>query len=85
MLEEFHKMFTEAESFYYSPEQDITNSLQRRQKFLPVATEKKDKEVASATITPKLPLWEMADKRFFWNWYMVKSLINAQVSILDVI
>lgn len=65
MLEEFQKMFTEAESFYFSKELDITSSLQRRH----ISTEEGKKGL----------WWEGSDLRFFWNYYMLGSLIKAEV------
>ena len=67
-------MFNETNSFYYSLNGDLTNSLQRQH-------ENKDKNI---------PLWKRIDDRFFWNKYMLSSLIEcnsdeASLWILPVI
>jgi len=68
-MEEFCKMFTEAESFYYSDEFDLTNSIQRQ-----------SLSSLKMSDTEKLPLCYAADLRFFWNHYMLSDLIQAPVS-----
>lgn len=66
MLDEFYKMFTEADSFYYSYGYDLTNSIQRTA----LSSEK------TAT-NASFPLWYKADLRFFWNYYMMSDLIQS--------
>lgn len=68
ILEEFHKMFTEADSFYYSHNYDLTNSIQRQ--YL------KSESRKGATS----PLWYNADSRFMWNHFMLNDLIQSKVS-----
>lgn len=70
MLDEFSKMFTEADSFYYSPTFDITNSLQRQFKLT------QNPKTSSGETKAQPELWEMADNRFFWNYWMIRSLIE---------
>ena len=70
MLDEFHKMFTEADSFYYSYTYDITNTVQRNF----AASERQKNE------STELPLWKLADSRFFWNIHLLKDLIDSGVS-----
>lgn len=69
ILEEFYKIFTDTNSFYYSRTTDLTNSLQRL-----CNLEK------SNSINPKA-LWKTVDDRFFWNRHMLKELIEINVSI----
>ncbi|CAG7829428.1 unnamed protein product [Allacma fusca] len=72
MLDEFSKMFTEAESFFYSNTYDITNTVQRSF----ISTENKQTGM-------ELPLWKQADSRFFWNIHLMNDLINSKDSALD--
>lgn len=68
LLEEFNKIFTETDSFYFCATTDITNSLQRR-------------SIAEQNEQYKdLPLWRKVDDRFFWNKHMLKDLIDINVS-----
>ena len=69
MLEEFHKMFTEAESYYYSPTYDLTSSVQRG-----VLSSEKGNDNKSP-----IPQWYLGDSRFFWNYYMMNDLIQSKV------
>ncbi|XP_046849914.1 phosphatidylinositide phosphatase SAC2-like [Xenia sp. Carnegie-2017] len=62
LQEELLKMFNDSQSFYYSKESDITNSIQR-------IVEKKEE-------TKGLPLWKTADERFFWNKAMLEDIIK---------
>lgn len=57
-------MFTDSESFYYCPDGDLTNSVQRL---------RSDKMAADAG--SKMA----ADDRFFWNKHMMHDIINADV------
>ena len=58
-------MFNDSESFYYCPQADITNTMQRQQS---LAATGKD-----------TPLWARADDRFFWNKTMLQDLIDSKV------
>jgi len=51
--------------YYYSPDGDLTNSVQRQS--LP-------------TYNAKEPLWKRADERFFWNKSLLDDLISSNVS-----
>lgn len=62
LQEEFIKMFSDSASFFYSKDGDLTNTLQRNAK-------KSDE-------SRKLPIWKMADKRFFWNKAMLEEIIS---------
>lgn len=64
VLDELSKMFNDSDSFYYSPEADLTSSLQRQSG--------KEYDVG-------LPLWQRADDNYFWNQHMMEDLINKQV------
>ncbi|KAF5298153.1 hypothetical protein FQA39_LY02577 [Lamprigera yunnana] len=65
IIEEFHKIFTDTDSFYFSFTCDITNSLQR------LCNNEKKKEFNHC------PVWKRVDDRFFWNKYMLKDLIES--------
>ncbi|KAK3879691.1 hypothetical protein Pcinc_015772 [Petrolisthes cinctipes] len=64
VLDELSKMFNDSDSFYYSPEADLTSSLQRQ---------------SSDEYDVGLPLWRRADDNYFWNRHMMEDLINKQV------
>ena len=66
LLQELGKMFNISDFYYYSPNGDITNSIQRQS--LP-------------TYDHKEPLWKRADERFFWNKSLMEDLINSNVSL----
>ncbi|CAH2009385.1 unnamed protein product [Acanthoscelides obtectus] len=71
IIDEFHKIFTDTNSFYYSHTTDLTNSLQRL-----CNLEKQD------AIDPKA-LWKSVDDRFFWNKHMLKSIIELENPLCD--
>uniref|UniRef100_UPI00358E7CFE phosphatidylinositide phosphatase SAC2 isoform X1 n=1 Tax=Myxine glutinosa TaxID=7769 RepID=UPI00358E7CFE len=62
LLEELLKMFTDSNSFYFSPTYDITNTVQRQRPG-------KDTDQ---------PIWKKADDRFFWNKVMLQDLIDSK-------
>ena len=59
LSDELMKMFSESDSFYYSPTGDLTNSIQR--KFSKDSYHESD--------------WSSLDDRFFWNRFMLNDLI----------
>jgi len=61
-------MFNETNSFYFSWTGDLTQSVQRKQKQRQ-HFEKQDIRM--------IPLWKRVDDRFFWNKYMLKSLLET--------
>lgn len=61
LIEEMIKLFTNTNSFYYSPTLDLTNRLSRTNLIRKVGNE---------------PIWESADERFFWNKHMMSDLID---------
>lgn len=61
LVEEMIKLFTNTNSFYYSPTLDLTNRFARKNLIRKVGDE---------------PVWAAADERFFWNKYMLKDLIE---------
>lgn len=67
IIEEFHKIFTDTNSFYFCRTSDITNSLQRL-----CNLEKNNRIDPSA-------LWKTVDDRFFWNKHMLNELIELKV------
>lgn len=69
IIEEFYKIFTDTNSFYFCPTTDITNSLQRLYKL------QSDNKIDYKAI------WKTVDDRFFWNKHMLKELISKNVSI----
>ncbi|XP_045474678.1 phosphatidylinositide phosphatase SAC2 isoform X2 [Harmonia axyridis] len=71
IIEEFHKIFTDTNSFYYSNTTDITNSLQK------LCNLEKTGKIADT------PLWRIADDKFFWNKFMVKDFIEPNSSLFD--
>ncbi|XP_008198080.1 phosphatidylinositide phosphatase SAC2 isoform X1 [Tribolium castaneum] len=71
IIEEFYKIFTDTNSFYFSRTTDLTNSLQRW-----CCLEKQD------AIDPKA-LWKTVEDRFFWNRHMLKDLIELNNPLCD--
>ncbi|XP_044259683.1 phosphatidylinositide phosphatase SAC2 isoform X2 [Tribolium madens] len=71
IIEEFYKIFTDTNSFYFSRTTDLTNSLQRL-----CCLEKQD------LIDPKA-LWKTVEDRFFWNRHMLKDLIELNNPLCD--
>lgn len=68
ILDEFLKIFTDTDSFYFCCTCDITNSLQR------LCELEKRKEIDENA------LWKTVDDRFFWNKHMLKDLIESNVN-----
>ncbi|KAI1278468.1 Phosphatidylinositide phosphatase SAC2 [Halotydeus destructor] len=62
--EELLKMFNDTDSFYYCPDGDLTNSMQRLYSNYDAAS----------------PIWHRLDERFFWNKHMVSDLITLSES-----
>ncbi|KAL1494584.1 hypothetical protein ABEB36_010159 [Hypothenemus hampei] len=71
IVEEFYKIFTDSNSFYYSHTTDLTNSLQRLCQL--------DKQ----NLIDKQCLWKTADNNFFWNKYMLDSLLKSENPLCD--
>ncbi|XP_078285002.1 phosphatidylinositide phosphatase SAC2-like [Rhinoraja longicauda] len=65
LLEEVVKMFTDSDSFFFSPTYDITNSAQRQWHHL----------------NDRHGLLAKVDDRFFWNKYMVRDLLEKKVGL----
>lgn len=66
LIDEMVKMFNDSDSFYYSPNGDLTNTMQRKYKKI-VEVEGVGSDAQSA--------WARLDDRFFWNRFMISSLI----------
>lgn len=73
IIEEFNKIFTDTNSFYFCRTSDITNSLQR------LCHLEKNNRINPAA------LWRTVDDRFFWNKHMLKELIQLNVSYTNSI
>ncbi|XP_017769575.1 PREDICTED: phosphatidylinositide phosphatase SAC2 isoform X2 [Nicrophorus vespilloides] len=71
IVEEFYKIFTDTNSFYFSRTCDITSSLQR------LCSLEKSKQIEASA------LWRTVDDRFFWNKNMLKQLISLDNSLCD--
>ncbi|GJQ85005.1 hypothetical protein Trydic_g3667 [Trypoxylus dichotomus] len=71
IIEEFHRIFTDTNSFYYSYTCDITSSLQRL-----CNLERKGVIDANA-------LWKTVNDKFFWNKHMLKVLIESNNPLCD--
>lgn len=67
IIEEFVKIFTDTNSFYFCRTTDITNSLQRL-----CYLEKNNMVDPNA-------LWKTVNDRFFWNKHMLTELIELNV------
>ncbi|CAL8115328.1 unnamed protein product [Orchesella dallaii] len=94
LLDEFHKMFVEADSFYYSTGYNIFSSLQQQTSSTSgqeagkkttnqTATEleKKDNNQNKTMITVinlEEPIWKQADERFLWNEYMLSEITSSK-------
>lgn len=63
VLDEIEKMFTQTDSFYFSPGIDLTNSIQHLGEKYRTATHS----------------WQTANDRFFWNKFLLKELIDLKV------
>lgn len=66
-------MFNETNSFYFSWTGDLTQSVQRQQK----QRQYFEKNIAGLTDIRTVPLWKRVDDRFFWNRYMLRSVVEA--------
>lgn len=65
LWDELEKMFTHADSFYFSPTVDLTNSV-------PVLGEGYKATKIS---------WKSANSRFFWNKFLLKELMDLKVKV----
>ncbi|XP_067937896.1 phosphatidylinositide phosphatase SAC2-like [Watersipora subatra] len=68
IMEELSKMFNISDFYYYSPNGDITSSVQRQN--LP-------------SYHTDAPLWKRADERFFWNKALLEDLIVSNDPLAD--
>ncbi|KAG5890101.1 hypothetical protein JTB14_026472 [Gonioctena quinquepunctata] len=71
IVEEFHKIFTDTNSFFYSHTTDLTNSLQR------LCRLEKEKVIDVNA------LWKTVDDRFFWNKHMLSCFTNTENPLFD--
>ncbi|KAF5276553.1 hypothetical protein FQR65_LT03983 [Abscondita terminalis] len=71
IVEEFHKIFTDTDSFYFCTTCDITNSLQR------LCNNEKKAEFKDCA------MWKTVDDRFFWNKHMLKDLLESNNPLCD--
>ena len=78
-MEEFSKMFTDSESFFFSLTGDITNALQRQVKRVPVTA----KNSMTGEEIELFPTWRDVDDRFFFNRSMIQDLIDLGDQRLD--
>ena len=62
-------MYNISDFYYYSPNGDLTNSVQRQS--LP-------------SYNNDDPLWKKADERFFWNRALLEELIDSQVGSIFI-
>ena len=67
--DEMEKMFTHADSFYFSPSVDLTNSIPAQ---------------GEGYISPNHS-WRSANGRFFWNQFLLKELIDLEVQFLQLL
>ncbi|XP_013142093.1 PREDICTED: phosphatidylinositide phosphatase SAC2 isoform X2 [Papilio polytes] len=72
LTDELHKIFDDAESFYYSRTLDITNSLQRQYEIEKIL---ESEESEGKTVTDITRWWKHVDDRFFWNKHMLRDII----------
>lgn len=79
LTDELHKIFDDADSFYYSRTLDITNSLQRQYEIEKVL---ETEDGGGKTITDITRWWKHVDDRFFWNKHMLKDIIALDVSLV---
>lgn len=73
IIEEFHKIFTDTDSFYFCRTCDITNSLQRLC------------NLEKQNLIKDNALWKTVDDRFFWNKFMVRELTESNVRVFTFI
>ena len=71
--QEINRMFSDSDSFYYCPGDDLTNSVQRRNAALLRCHESGCHDDVAA--------WRRADDRFFWNQAMLRELIDSRVGM----
>lgn len=79
ILEEFSKMFTDSNSFYFSLTGDMTNALQRQLNREPILTT----NASTGENIELFPTWRDVDDRFFFNRSMVQELIDIGDQKLD--
>ncbi|XP_049850732.1 uncharacterized protein LOC126323777 [Schistocerca gregaria] len=60
------RAFCESGLFYWSPDYHLTHTQQR---LAAVLAEQRE----------KAPMWKTADRRFFWNRFLIRSFINKQM------
>lgn len=65
LCDEVEKMFLQSESFYFSPDVDLTNSVQ----------------ALGAKYFASNGSWQSANPRFFWNEHLLKELIDLEVVV----
>lgn len=70
-------MFNDTDSFYFSWSGDLTNSVQRQQKQKQEYGRQHEQSSSASTDIRLVPLWKRVDDRFFWNKFMLKSLIET--------
>ena len=70
-------MFNETNSFYFSWTGDLTQSVQRQQKQRAHFAKTQSQNSSNKDIRAAVPLWKRVDDRFFWNRYMLKSVVEA--------
>lgn len=74
ITEELTRIFTETDSFYFSPTGDITNTLQRQ------CNRDTSPQHMSSSDSENINL-KIIDDRFFWNKSMLQDIINLNVCI----
>ncbi|CAF1012387.1 unnamed protein product, partial [Didymodactylos carnosus] len=67
-IEDLRLLYQETQCFYYSQTYDLTNTVQRIHKYSSIISPN----------TKEMPLWKLADDRFFWNKLMLKQLIDCK-------
>ena len=77
-------MFNETNSFYFSWTGDLTNAVQRQQKQRREHHQHQTRKHQGASDDIRLiPLWRRVDDRFFWNKFMLKSVMEMFVNNMD--
>ncbi|CAG5014048.1 unnamed protein product [Parnassius apollo] len=72
LTDELHKIFDDADSFYYSRTLDLTNSLQRQYEIEKVL---ETEDGGGKAVTDITRWWKHVDDRFFWNKHMLRDII----------
>lgn len=70
IMDQLLKLFNDSDSFYFSPDGDLTNSMQRKFQRLEASDLKNEKKRK----------FEYLDDRFFWNKFMLKDLLECEDS-----